>query len=155
MALYRWPTDPKGKPARHTVPYGVKQGLQGTRISGQKVSVADYKGGALLRALTGGRAFDPHTGVAPAAPDPAAPATPPAGPVPPAALPVDPVYLAQMGSLERQRELGYADVTGERTRGLSDYGYKEGAIGPKTGYGALSIDPNNPFSKAALLKRNY
>jgi len=111
--------------------------------NGQFVPASVYKPGMTAATAPPGSV----TGRAPAAP--AAPALPPAGPVPPSALPVDPIFDAQMGQLERARTQGYADVTGERQRGLSDYGYKESATG------ALSIDPNNPFSKAALLKRNY
>ena len=37
----------------------------------------------------------------------------------------------------------------QRTQQLAGYGYTEGAGG------ALAFDPNNPFSKAALLKRTY
>lgn len=60
-------------------------------------------------------------------------------------LPPDASYLAGMESAARQRDDALAAITQQRTSGLSDYGY-----GPD-----LTFDPNNPFSKAALLKKSY
>ena len=80
-------------------------------------------------------------------------AAPPGVPAAPAYsasnLPPDAAYDAQMLLLARQRDQGLANLAGERVRTLGDYGFTEG-IG-----GSLAFDPNNPFSKAALLKKNY
>lgn len=64
-------------------------------------------------------------------------------------LPVDPAWAADRLAAEKTHEAQQAGLTGQRTRSLSDYGYSEAAGG------ALSFDPNNPFSKAALLKQTY
>jgi len=64
------------------------------------------------------------------------------GPPPP-----DPLYDAQIGQIGRQRDDTLAELAGGRSRGLADYGYVEGPGG------SLRFDVNNPFSKAALLKR--
>src|SRR4051812_40245208 len=64
-------------------------------------------------------------------------------------LPPDATYEAADILLQRQRQEGLAAIAGERTRTLSDYGFQEGPSG------ALTFDPNNPFSKAALLKKAY
>ena len=64
-------------------------------------------------------------------------------------LPPDADWAATVGLLQRQRDENVAAVAGERTRTLSDYGFQEGPGG------ALTFDPNNPFSKASLLKKTY
>jgi hypothetical protein len=66
-----------------------------------------------------------------------------------AALPPDAAYDAQIAGLQRQRDDTLANLTQGRAGGLLDYGYTEGPGG------ALAFDPNNPFSKAALLKVTY
>jgi len=53
------------------------------------------------------------------------------------------------GLLDQQRIANLAAISGERTRSLSDYGFNEGPNG------ALAYDPNNPFSKASVLKKAY
>jgi hypothetical protein len=78
-----------------------------------------------------------------------APAVTPAAP-PPAPLPPDATYDAQRGAADLQYGTTMAGLAGQRARSLSDYGYTEDAATH-----ALSLDPNNPFSKAALLKQNY
>ncbi len=45
----------------------------------------------------------------------------------------------------KQRDATLASLTQRRTSTLSDYGYDQN----------LAFDPNNPFSRAALLKRHY
>lgn len=80
-----------------------------------------------------------------------APAPAPASASDPAAggPPVDPVYDNTIGTLQRTRDTTLAGLTGQRTRTLADYGYNEG-VG-----GSLTVNPNDPFSKAALLQRTY
>jgi hypothetical protein len=89
-------------------------------------------------------------------PKPAAPPAAPAAPVVPAApayslsaLPPDASYDAALATLARQRDDQLTALTQARTSNLSDYGFKEGPNG------ALAFDPNNPYSKAALLKKAY
>lgn len=64
-------------------------------------------------------------------------------------LPVDASYDQAIALLQRQRDEGIAAITGERARTLSDYGFQEGANG------ALTFDPNNPLSKASVMKKTY
>jgi len=92
----------------------------------------------------------------PAVPKAAMPAIPGGG-VPAAAapqyslasLPPDASYDAQIAQLQRQRDEGLAAIAGERARGLSDYGFTEGPNG------TLAMDPNNAFSKAAVMKHTF
>lgn len=63
--------------------------------------------------------------------------------------PNDPDYDAQIAALAKQRDAIKSGLGGQRVQGLLDYGYLEDASGN------LSFDPNNPFSRAALLLRNY
>src|SRR4051794_10410499 len=62
-------------------------------------------------------------------------------------LPVDASYDAAVALLQRQRDTQLASITAERARTLSDYGFQEGAGG------MLTFDPNNPFSKSAVMKK--
>jgi len=97
--------------------------------------------------------FAPSWGRPVQAPRPAAPA---AGGVPASSvqtpqyslsnLPVDASYDAALASLTRQRDEGIAGIIGERSRTLSDFGFQEGPNG------MLTFDPNNPFSRAAVMK---
>lgn len=68
--------------------------------------------------------------------------------------PVDPVYDQQVGGLTRRRDDSYADIKGRQDRTLIDYGYNAtfDANGVLTG---LTVDPSNPFSRAALLQKSY
>jgi hypothetical protein len=67
----------------------------------------------------------------------------------PAQLPVDPSYEGQVAALARQRDDTLLGLAAQRTQGLQDYGYRQAPTG------ALSFDPSNPFSRAALLRKNY
>jgi hypothetical protein len=82
------------------------------------------------------------------APTPGRPGAPSAPP-PPAPLPPDPAYLARIGALANDRDHTIAGLAQQRGQGLLQYGYTEGPGG------ALTFDAANPFSQAALLKRNY
>ena len=49
-----------------------------------------------------------------------------------------------------------AGLAQQRTQGFGSYGFTEGAVDPTTGLTGIGVfDPNNPFSKAALLKKTY
>lgn len=88
----------------------------------------------------------------PAVASPAAPAVPAAPAAPQYSLsnlPVDATYDQQVAALQRQRDNTLAALTQQRTSSLSNYGFTEGPNG------TLAFDPNNPFSQAALLKKNY
>lgn len=101
---------------------------------------------------------NPNRNVGAPKPKPAAPAAPsaPATPAAPAApqyslanLPPDASYDAAVSLLQRQRDEQFAAVTAERARTLSDYGFQEGPNG------MLTFDPNNPFSKSAVMKKTF
>lgn len=64
-------------------------------------------------------------------------------------LPPDAGYEATMGGLASQRDSTIAGLGQQRQQGLLQYGYTEGAPGQ------IAFDPTNPYSQAAMLKRNY
>jgi hypothetical protein len=64
-------------------------------------------------------------------------------------LPPDATYDSVIGSLQKTRDDTIAGLIGDRGRTLTDYGFKEGPNG------ALTFDPNNPFSKASVMKQTY
>jgi hypothetical protein len=118
--------------------------------------------GRLNRGPTTAQVFGPWGGARPAAGRTVAPAnyTPPPLPAAPANtaavpqysianLPPDASYDSIIASLQKTRDQGIAGLVGERTRTLSDYGFQEGPNG------ALTFDPNNPFSKASVMKQTY
>lgn len=71
-----------------------------------------------------------------------------------AALPNDPVYDAEVGNSQRTKDQTLAQLRSGRTDTLSEYGYNA-SYDPSGNVTDLSFDPNNPFSRAALLKRSY
>jgi hypothetical protein len=112
--------------------------------------------GRVVRQPTLPQVLAPSWGRPPAAPRPAAPnvggvpATQVAAPAYSLSnLPVDASYDAQIAALQQQRANSLATIAGERSRTLSDYGFQEGPNG------ALTFDPNNAFSKAAVMKKTY
>lgn len=72
----------------------------------------------------------------------------------PATLPLDPSYDATLAALTHSRDDSLAGLAQQQTSTLSNYGY--GATfddqGNVTG---LTFDPSNPYSQAALLRKNY
>lgn len=82
-------------------------------------------------------------------------AAPPAYSPPPAAappqtpLPPDAGYEQTVAALGQRRDSTIAGLGQQRQQGLLGYGYTEDPTG------ALGFDPANPFSQAAVLKRNY
>lgn len=112
--------------------------------------------GRIVRGPSLSQVFAPSWGRPPGGSKGGGGATAPAAPAAPAApgyslsnLPVDASYDQAIALLQRQRAENLTALVGERTRGLSDYGFQEGPNG------TLTFDPNNPFSKAALLKKAY
>jgi hypothetical protein len=94
----------------------------------------------------------PVPNVAPLTPIPKAPVAPAApSPVPfnPNVLPPDAAYEQQIGALGAQRDTTLAGLATQRQGGLLDYGYTQDQSG------GLAFDPNNPYSRAAVLKRHY
>jgi hypothetical protein len=152
MALYRWPTDPPGKKAAHTIPWEKHNKPANTGsvgIGGKPLAPGAWERGDFLAALLKGST--PAPTVSAPDPAPAAPAAdydPPQGA--PLAAPPDAAYDDEVAGLGRQRDSTLTGLTQARTAGLLDYGFSED---PATK--ALAFDPNNPFSKAALLKKNY
>jgi len=114
---------------------------------------------ATRRQPTLAQVYAPSWGRLPATPRPVTPAAPAVGGVPASAvapaqyslanLPPDASYDQQVALLQRQRDQQLAALVGERTRTLSDYGFQEGPNG------ALTFDPNNPFSKSAVMKKTF
>lgn len=142
---YRWPSDPPGRPARHTRPYAGGQGLAA------RTGPPAFGTGAQRLTRPAVRPAVPRPAspglVRPAVPRPAAPSV---GTGAPGGPPVDPIFDQTFSNLVRQRDTTLAGLSSQRQQGLADYGYTET---PTTG--ALAFDPNNPFSKAAQLKRLY
>jgi hypothetical protein len=91
-------------------------------------------------------------------PPPSAPvASPPSasaassGPPP---LPPDATYDQQVAAYGQRRDDTIAGYEGQKTSALADYGY--GATYDADGnVASLTVDPNNPYSRAAQLKRSY
>jgi hypothetical protein len=121
------------------------------------------------RAVAGARA-GPHIGTAvgpvrvtPPPPPTARPpvARPPVKPVglaaTPAAqaMPPDATFQADIGAAHQRRTQTEAAVNQNRQAELIGAGFTETNIDPKLGVGTLAFNPNDPFSKAALLKKNY
>jgi hypothetical protein len=67
----------------------------------------------------------------------------------PSQLPIDPAYEAQVAALARQRDDTLLSLAGQRTQNLQEYGFTQAPTG------AIAFDPSNPFSRAALLRKNY
>jgi hypothetical protein len=166
MALYRWPTDPPGKKAAHTISWDdhqkslIRGGPDGPPPKG--IGGQFPLGGGPPKGLGGQVPLGGIQGPPPASiPGIAGPTTPgapgslPPGPQGPQPLPVDPIYDDDAAGLLNRRTSDEAGITGARTRGLSEYGFTETNVDPATGVGTLAFDPNNPFSRASLLKRNY
>jgi hypothetical protein len=102
--------------------------------------------------------YDPRRGFQapkpPAAPSPASPAS--AAPAAPAApqynvsnLPPDASYDATIAQLQRQRAEQIAQLAQQRAQTLLEYGFTEGP------HGTLAVDPRDPFSKSAMMKRAF
>jgi hypothetical protein len=98
-----------------------------------------------------GRVVTPGS-LLPAPAKPAAPAAP--APTtfanrPPAQLPVDPSYEGQVAALARNRDDTLLSLAAQRAQNLQEYGFTEAPTG------GVAFDPSNPFSRAALLRKNY
>jgi hypothetical protein len=85
---------------------------------------------------------------------------PPTGTNPPSAtpgtpgLPVDPIFSNDIGSAQRTHDITISGLLTQRANTASAYGYtptydEQGLIR------SLSVDPNNPYAKANLLRKSY
>ena len=83
---------------------------------------------------------------------PATPAAP--KPTDPASTPKDAQYLASVTGLARNRDDTLAGIGREQNQALAEYGYT-GAFDAQGNLTGRSVDTNNPFSRAALMKRSY
>jgi hypothetical protein len=70
-------------------------------------------------------------------------------------MPPDAGFQADMAAAAQKRAQTEAAVNQQRQAELIGAGYTETNVDPNTGVGTLAFDPNDPFSKAALLKKNY
>ena len=137
---HRWPNG-----TYHSIPYNQHQQNTGggtVAIGNKPVTVGQWQSGALLNAM-----------VPPG----------PAGANNPAAVTAGDIPTpgkcrsrrtrstnAERGLAGTRRTNTLAGLTQQRTSGLTNYGFTEAP-----GTGALAFDPNNPFSRASLLKKNY
>jgi len=83
---------------------------------------------------------------------------PPVGPLPsPGArtLPPDAQYETDIANAQQTRATSLANLTQSRQAELTGAGYTETNVDPNTGVGTLAFNPNDPFSRAALLKKTY
>ena len=69
--------------------------------------------------------------------------------VSPSVVPPDASYEASVAGLTQQRDQTLTALQQQRQQALLQYGYTQDATG------SLAFDATNPFSQAALLKRNY
>lgn len=88
-------------------------------------------------------------GIAPIVPPAPAPARIPAPAQTQTPLPPDAGYEETMAALANRRDSTITGLGAQRQQGLLQYGYTEGAPGQ------VAFDATNPFSQAAVLKRNY
>lgn len=72
----------------------------------------------------------------------------------PAPQPADPILTQQVGAAARRRDDTIAGLGAGRGRALDSYGYSP-TYNADGSVANLTFDPRNPFSQAALLKRNY
>jgi hypothetical protein len=70
------------------------------------------------------------------------------------ALPVDPIYESAVAGAQNTRDTTLAGLGTQRTLGASQYGYTP-TYDANGMVRALAVDPNSPYSRAALLKQSY
>jgi len=148
------------KPAVPGMPRKTSQGLGSLAVAMANMRAAGTQPNTGLGSLAVGlanAAKGPNMGL------PTATSTPP--PPPPAPAPnrrpieADPVYQQQMAAATRNRDSAFTDIDTSRGNTLRQYGYTA-SFNPDQSLVAGSlradpVDPNNPFSRAALLKRAY
>lgn len=126
MAKYRWPSDPQGKPPSHSISWQAHQ----ANLFNQ--SQASGTAGA-QNAQNAAQANAYQPGGSPAAPAPVAPPPP------------DWQQIAAESAATRGVQYADAQATYDRSRINRDFGYNA----------AGGVDPSNPYSRAALLERNF
>jgi hypothetical protein len=75
-------------------------------------------------------------------------------------LPVDSAYEQQIAGINNGRDNTVLGLAGQRESTLGEYGYsatykRDPVTGNVTGVESLKVDPNNPYGRAAQLKRSY
>jgi hypothetical protein len=139
-ARYKWPGDRPGSKL-HTITWDAYQAsLKNGPAKPGEVKVATKKGFIPVSE------WDFGYGKGVMQPPAEAPTVNP-GVLPP---PPDPIYDDEIAGLARRRDDTVTGLGQGRQAELLGYGYTED---PNTR--ALAFDPNNPFSRASLLKRNY
>lgn len=73
----------------------------------------------------------------------------------PGAQPPDPVLEGMIGALGRRRDETISGLEAQKPQALASYGYTASGYDSSGAPTGLAFDPNNPFSQAALAKRNY
>jgi hypothetical protein len=131
--------------ARPKPPRVTRRVQQPTTRAPARIPWQDPLHGARPPAVTG----PPVAAPAPAPAVAGAPAPVAFASVPSSQLPVDPAYDAQVAALARQRDDTLLSLAGQRTQNLQEYGFTQAPTG------AIAFDPSNPFSRAALLRKNY
>jgi hypothetical protein len=71
-----------------------------------------------------------------------------------AGLPPDPTYQAALAGYGKTREDTINNLLVQRNQGLSQYGYNA-SVDDKGNVSGVTYDPNNPYSQASLLRKNY
>lgn len=144
------------KPAVPGMPRKTSQGLGSLAVAMANMRAAGTQPNTGLGSLTVGlanAAKGANMGL------PTATSTPP----PPAPnrrlIEADPVYQQQMAGAIRNRDSAFTDIDTSRGNTLRQFGYTA-SFNPDQSLVAGSlradpVDPNNPFSRAALLKRAY
>lgn len=71
------------------------------------------------------------------------------------AMPPDAIFQGDVAAAASKRTQTEAALRQARQGQLIGAGFSETNVDPNTGVGTLAFNPNDPFSKAALLKKNY
>lgn len=160
MALYRWPTDPPGKAPAHTITYEQHKRNSGLGGAGSVPGAAGGAINALVSKQVAPAGYTPEQiqtitnitkggTVFPTVPIPGPAATQPAQP------PVNPALDGLIAGIDKDRDTTVGQLEARRPQVLADYGYKATGYGSDGAALGLTFDASNPFSKAALLLRNY
>jgi hypothetical protein len=67
-------------------------------------------------------------------------------PGPPQPHPIDPIHTGQSALIEKQRQDLLTQLPYQQNQLASEYGFLPGS---------MTVDPNNPYSRASLLQRSY
>jgi hypothetical protein len=122
-----------------------------------RFATAKFLGTAQPRAAFAGGKVTPGAGLLAQALGPQSVAAPTApslsnpSPTAPSVLPPDANYDATVAGANKQHDITAADIKRAHDQALLQYGYIQTSGDPTH----IQFDPSNPFSQAAMLKRNY